>query len=473
MRMQSLRRQLIVGILSFELLCAISFAGAALFHEWYLRIHALDALIQGRSDSLLGSIQDAEDPEDNVSIDPAEVMIPREDIYAVYAGDGRLIGSTPGAPSALIALEGDGITSRKANGHSYRTLERKGMRVIDKPETKGAGIQRPVTIIYSVPTRHIWHEVKEAASFYVGASAILLLFTSLVIITLLRRALSPIQDLSAEASSISLHSLSFRAPPSAMRMTELRPLAETLSAAIHSLKHSVDQQNRFLGDAAHELKTAVSIVHSSIQLLLMRSRTAIEYTSGLQAVLSDNLRVNELVNRMLDAARFTEGTTEKAVNPDRSADLVEVSQQVLLRLRPVLEAQKVRIEMQGELPTPVRSSADDLDVLVSNLIINAAQHSRDGGLVALRVDGTDEFALLTVQDCGYGISPEALPHVFERFYREDASRSRETGGAGLGLSICKGIVESASGTIEIESTVGVGTTVRVKLPSAAAAFSVA
>ncbi len=472
MRMHSLRRQVIVGILSLELLCAATFAGLALFHEWDIRMHALDATIRGRSDSLLGSIQDAEDPDDNVTIDPAELVIPREDVYAVYTGDGRLIGSTPGAPEELVARRGEGITSRNVHGHSYRTLERKGMRVIDRPETGGAGIQRPVTILYSVPTRHLWHEVREAASFDVGASALLLLFTSLVIIILLRRALSPIQDLSAEASSISLHSLSFRAPPSALRMTELRPLAETLSAVIGSLKRSLDQQNRFLGDAAHELKTAVSIVQSSIQLLLMRSRNPAEYTSGLETILSDNLRVNELVNRMLDAARFTEGKTEKAIDADHSTDLVEVSQLVLQRLQPILAAQKVRVVMQGELHALVRSSAADLDVLVSNLLINAAQHSRDGGLIGLTVESTSGFALLTVQDHGYGISPEALPHVFERFYREDVSRSRETGGAGLGLSICKAIVEAASGTIEIESTVGFGTTVRVRLPSTTA-FSLA
>jgi signal transduction histidine kinase len=470
--MHSLRRQLIVGILAVELVCAASFAGAALFHEWDLRMHALDATIRGRSDSLLGSIQDAEDPEDNVTIDPAELVIPHEDIYAVYTGDGRLIGSTPGAPEELVARRGDGMTSRDVRGRSYRTLERKGMRVIDRPETGGDGIQRPVTIIYSIPTRHVWHEIREAASFYIGASALLLLVTSLVIIFLLRRSLSPIQDLSTEASAISLHSLSFQAPPSAMRMAELRPLAKTLSAVIDSLKHSVDQQNRFLGDAAHELKTAVSIVHSSIQLLLMRSRNAAEYTSGLETILSDNLRVNELVNRMLDAARFSEGKIEKAVKPGRATDLVEVSQQVLRRLQPILEAHKVRVEMQGEPQTLVLPSADDLDVLSSNLIVNAAQHSREGGLIGVNVESTDGFALLTVQDHGYGITPEALPHVFERFYREDVSRSRETGGAGLGLSICKAIVEAASGTIEIESTVGVGTTIRVRLPSAST-FSVA
>jgi signal transduction histidine kinase len=472
MKMHSLRRQVIIGILSIELLCAAIFAGVSLFHEWRLHMRTLDIMIQGRSDSLLGSIQDAEDPDDNVIIDPAELVIPREDVYAVYAGDGRLIGSTAGAPAELTARRGEGITSREVHGHSYRTLERKGMRVIDRPETGGAGIQRPVTIIYSVSTRHVWHEVREAASFYVGASALLLLITSFVIIVMLRRFLSPIQDLSVEASSISLSSLSFRAPPSALRMTELRPLAETLSAVIDRLKHSVDQQNRFLGDAAHELKTAVSIVHSSIQLLLMRSRNAAEYAFGLEGVLSDNLRVNELVNRMLEAARFAEGKTEKAADPNRAADLVEVSKQVLRRVQPILQAQKLRVEMQGNLQATVRSSADEIDVLISNLLINATQHSREGSLIALEVESMDGFAQLTVQDHGYGISPEALPHVFERFYREDVSRSRETGGAGLGLSICKAIVEAASGTIEIESTVGSGTTVRVKLPSAIA-FSVA
>jgi signal transduction histidine kinase len=466
--MRSLRRQVIAGILSVELVCAATFAGASLFHEWRLHMRTLDIMVQGRSDSLLGSIQDAEDPDDNVAIDPAELVIPREDVYAVYAGDGRLIGSTPRAPSELIVRGGEGITFRKVHGHYYRTLERRGMRVIDRPETGGAGIQRPVTILYSVPMGHVWHEVREAASFYVAASALLLLMTSLVMIILLRKALSPIQDLSMEASSISLNSLSFRAPPSALRMTELCPLAETLSAVINSLKDSVDQQNRFLGDAAHELKTAVSIVHSSIQLLQMRSRSAAEYSSELEAVLNDNLRVNELVNRMLEAARFAEGKTEKAMDPDRAADLVEVSQQVLQRLQPILQAHKIRVEMQGELQAPVQSLADDVDVLVSNLLINAAQHSREGGLIALGVESIERSFLLTVQDHGYGISPEALPHVFERFYREDASRSRETGGAGLGLSICKAIVEAASGTIKIESTVGVGTTVRVKLPAASA-----
>jgi signal transduction histidine kinase len=468
MRMRSLQRQLMVGILSVELLCALGFAGAALFHEWRLRTRALDAAIRGRSDSLLGSIQDAEDPEDNVAIDPTELIIPREDVYAVYAGDGRLIGSSAGAPAALSARHGEGISSRTVDGRSYRILERKGMRIIDRPENGGVGLQRPVTIIYAVRADHVWHEVMEAASFYLGASVFLLIVTSFVILILLRRALAPIKELSAATKSISLRSLSFQTPVSAMRMTELRPFVETLSAVVSDLKLSIDQQNRLVGDAAHELKTAVAIVHSSIQLLLLRKREAVEYSSGLEALLTDNLRVNELVNRMLDAARFAEGKMDRAADSNLSSDLAEVSRQVVRRLRPLFEAKKIRVELQGESQTQARVSSEGLDVLVSNLIVNGVEHSSDGGLIEVRVEAAKDLASLTVVDHGHGISLEALPHVFERFYREDTSRSRETGGAGLGLSICKAIVEAASGQIEIESRLGFGTTVRVKLPSAAA-----
>jgi signal transduction histidine kinase len=101
--------------------------------------------------------------------------------------------------------------------------------------------------------------------------------------------------------------------------------------------------------------------------------------------------------------------------------------------------------------------------VLSNLIANAVQHSPEGSLVETRCRIDEGSVLLEVEDHGGGISAEALPHVFERFYREDVSRSRETGGAGLGLAICKSIVETAGGTICLKSTVAVGTIAQVKL----------
>jgi signal transduction histidine kinase len=178
----------------------------------------------------------------------------------------------------------------------------------------------------------------------------------------------------------------------------------------------------------------------------------------------DNLRVVDLVNHMRDAARLSESSHERAEVSGLPSDLTEISQRVIHRLQPLGEAQKVEATIHSATQINVGSSADEPDVLISHLVMNAIQHTSAGGIVEIMLDASDGLAILIVNDSGHGISPEALPHVFERFYREDPSRSRETGGAGLGLSIYKALVEAASGTIAIESAIGLGTKVRVTLP---------
>ena len=464
MRTQSLRRQLIGGLLIVEICCALSFTGVALLHEWHIRIRALDTVIKGRSDSLLGAIQDAEDPGDNVVIDPTELVLPGEDVYAVYADDGRLIGSSPGAPKAVIARRGEGFSSRSMNGRRFRTLERGGIRVIDRPENGGVGLRRRVTVVYAVESRHIWFEVFRAASFYVAATIALVVLSAAGNFVLLRQALLPIQELASAAGDVSFRALSFVPPGSALRVEELRPLAETLSGTVTRLKQSVDQQNRLVGDAAHELKTAVAIVRSSIQLLMMRPREAAQYFSGLQELLNDNARVEELVLRMLVTARFEEQGGDALARAIQKSDLAQTSARVIERLQPLLNTRHVSVHIQSEREVFVQLLEDEVDVLISNLIVNAAQHSAPEAHIEVNISKLPVSALLIVEDHGDGISPAALPHVFDRFFRADISRSRETGGAGLGLSICKSIVEAASGTISVRSAEGVGTTVTVSLP---------
>src|SRR5579875_3589080 len=103
MKNRSLARRAVATVIVVELLCAIAFAGTALWHERRTRLRAFDVMLQGRSDSLLGAVQDAEDPEDNVTIDPVELKVPAEDVYAVYNKGGRLVGTSPQAPEAVIA----------------------------------------------------------------------------------------------------------------------------------------------------------------------------------------------------------------------------------------------------------------------------------------------------------------------------------------------------------------------------------
>lgn len=465
MKARSLVQRATFSVLGIELLCALCFAGTAIWHERRVQFRALEVTLWGRSDSLIGAVQDAEDPEDRVKIDPEEFSPPATDVYAVYSSDNRLVGSSNAAPSAVITQGRDGIRTVNADGHYYRVLQRQALRIIDREENGGIGLRRPVTVIYAIRTDHVWHAVMEAARFNVLLSLALLLVTAIALVFLLQRLLHPLKELADGASSINAASLQFTPPASALQVRELRPLAEALLQMIARLRHAFEMERRFINDAAHELKTAVAVVRSTVQVLSMRTRTADEYRNGLDQVLSDNSRVEDLVSRMLTLARFE----ERSQAPPVAIDLSEQLSDTLESLSTYAESSGVSLRPFLEPGINVRLTPDSVGVLASNLMVNAIQHSSVGSEILVTVclnQSGDTRAELQVQDFGSGISPESIPHVFERFFREDHSRSRETGGAGLGLAICKSIVENANGTIEIQSVKSVGTTVRVLFPLA-------
>ena len=458
----SLTQRIVGAVVMLELACATAFSGTALWHERNTRLHAFDAMLQGRSDSLLGAIQDAEDPADNVVVDPAELNLPRQDFYAVYNQGGVLLGGSSQQNPALTDRRGDGIRTAVMNGHRYRILEREALRIIDRAETGGVGLKRPVTLVYAAPTEHVWDEVLEAAGYYAVVAFVLVGATAFLLVALVRTFLKPVGELAQAAQSVSIASLTFRAPATALGIRELRPLAEAMSAVVVRLGEAFTKQHRFVGDAAHELKTAVAVVRSSIQVLTLRPRSSEEYRSGLDLILIDNERVETLVARMLTLARFEEHSQSAASR----LDLAEATTEALDQLHILATAHGIKVQRELSGGVDTRIARDAVQTLVSNLFVNAVQHSTRGASVVVRVRAAGNAALLEVQDDGHGIAPADLPHVFDRFYREDTSRSRATGGAGLGLAICKSIVEAAGGSIELESVQGRGTTARASFPCA-------
>jgi len=457
MKSQSIIRRTMLLVLATELLCALVFSGSALWHEWHTRMHAFDVTLNGRCDSILGAAQDAEDPGDSIRIDPADIKIPSSDVYAVYDGGGQLIGSSPNAPAALINRSREGFSDRHLDGRDYRVYEHTALKVIDRDENDGAGVKRSLTILYAAPTAHIWHEIMEAAGFYTLTGLALMAATALLLIMLLRRVLHPIEELATRAAGVSKEALHFEAPASALQVKELAPLAQVLSNTVSRLRRAFENEQRFVGDAAHELKTAVAVVRSTIQVLAMRSRSTVEYTQGLDRLLQDNQRVEDLVSRMLTLARMEQQSDPE----DIVTDLGDAVSKAIHNLASFAETRSVSILSATEANVRVRLSTEKAEVLISNLIVNAVQHSTAGAQVRVTVEQRAGKALLQVRDTGAGIAEEALPHIFERFYREDSSRSRDTGGAGLGLAICKSIVHSAGGTISMESTPGVETVAHV------------
>jgi signal transduction histidine kinase len=458
---RSLTRTLIIGVLLAEFICALCFSAVALIHEMNGRRRAFDIMLHGRADSVLGAVQDAEDVNDNVMVDQTELVLPKEDIYEVTTPSGRVISRSPNSSSDLINERGShhsqGYFSFKMDGKYYRGLQVPGVRVIDRDDH--GGLRRPVTIVYASPTEHFWHDTVVAVRFYVIASAILLLLTGFVVAWFLRRAMSPLRELAIRAGRVSTAAWDFDVPVEALNTRELQPIAVSIQNLLIGLRRSFERQRQFTGDAAHELKTSIAVLKSSLQVLSIRERTTQEYESSIEGLLIDTQRMEDLTNRMLTLARVEQASLDEM----GVSDLSEILRLVATRLQPAMHLRQIRINIPELDQRLAKIDPADADVLVSNLLINAVQHSAPNTAIEMGLRSAGERVELLICDEGAGIPAEALPHVFERFYRADPSRSRSNGGAGLGLAICKAITDHCSGSISIESQPGKGTTVKVVL----------
>ena len=463
MRRTSLSRQLVVGVLLAELACAALFSGVAVTHEMRGLRHSFDVQLRGRADSVLGAVRDAEDPEDNVTVDPTELALPSQDAYEVLSPTGRVVGASASSTSAVrAALDSShkaGYFNFKVGTVRYRGYHFDGIRVIDREEDK-SGLRRPVSVLYASPTHDLWRATLEAVRFYVMTSALLLACTAIALVWFLRRRLSPLQELAIIAANVSTRSWDFVPPAVVLRTAELAPIALSISKLLTGLREAFDRQRQLTGDAAHELKTSIAVLKSSLQLLCMNPRTREEYEAGLDGLLLDTQRMEDLASRMLALARLEEAPHELHESSDLQSAVLTVAE----RLRALAELKEVKLQVSVGSPCLVQMTTEDAEVLCSNLMLNAIQHCRPTSNVSAELTRLSEQVELRVTDDGEGIDKAALPHVFDRFFRADRSRSRNNGGAGLGLSICKAIVERAQGSIRIESEPGCGTRVKAVLP---------
>ncbi|HEY0794310.1 MAG TPA: HAMP domain-containing sensor histidine kinase [Acidisarcina sp.] len=464
LKKSSITRRLIGTVLLVEIAAAICVSGAVLAFERRAHFRTFDIMLRGRADSILGAVQDAGDPGDNVMVDKTELNLPPDDVYEVRDPSGRIVGRSPnwdGPPDALILPHEDGILSLRLGGKPYRAIRLHGVRVVD-PGDKGGGVPRPVTVLYGAPTINVWRAVNAAAEFYAAVNVLLLLITGTVMAWLLSRSLEPLRVLAAEASGVSVNSWSFHPPESALALKELEPLAVALESVMQRLERSFMQQRRFVGDAAHELKTGVAVVKSSLQLLAMKPRTPEEYQAGLERCEADCARMEEMVYEMLTLARID--AAERPAATLVPSDIAGCIRQVADQFSTMASLRQVNIVVLAAEALHVLIRAQECQLLVSNLVLNAIQHSYAQSQVTVSAVSEGDEVVLKVEDRGEGISAAVLPHVFERFFRGDASRDRSTGGTGLGLAICKAIVDQAGGSIEVQSNNDVGTIVTVRLP---------
>lgn len=278
------------------------------------------------------------------------------------------------------------------------------------------------------------------------------------------RIVKPLQTISATASKLSAQHLHERINTSKVE-TELVDVATVLNATFDRLEAAFERQSRFTADAGHELRTPLAVLHTNLELALSRPRKAEEFQEIIDNCLVSSSKMRSLIDALLMLARADAGQLQAHFT---LLDLRSVIQTSVSQHQAKAKGTRLYAKLPGE-PVMLQGDATLLGMVLSNLIQNALRHTPNEGevCVELTVDGTT--ATMTVADTGCGIPEDAVPHLFERFYRVDASRNRHTGGHGLGLAICKSLLDVHHGTIRCESTFGKGTRFIMTLPCQAAA----
>jgi heavy metal sensor kinase len=271
----------------------------------------------------------------------------------------------------------------------------------------------------------------------------------------------PIRSIERAAETISETSLERRIDV-AITHNELAGLARVLNSAFARLQAAFERQTRFTADASHELRTPLAVIHTEIEFALTRQRSGEEYRAALETCLRAAKRMRPLVDSLLTLARADSGALALRLE---KCDLAAIVRECAELVQPLAAEREVGVELDLQ-PAELTGDPFRLTQVVANLLTNAILYNRRQGGVMVDVRSDPREIVLTVSDTGAGIAAEQLPRVFDRFFRVDESRSRESGGAGLGLSICKSVVEAHGGSIGATSEVGVGTTFTVRLSAA-------
>jgi signal transduction histidine kinase len=238
-------------------------------------------------------------------------------------------------------------------------------------------------------------------------------------------------------------------------------MAATFDDMIDRLQASFERQKRFTSDASHELRTPLAVMQADLSLALRRPRSNTEYRATLESAQEEVSRLSHIVNDLLVLARLDTDVAQIAREPVQLDDLLEM---VVAGLRPLATERSIRLSYTINAPASMIGDPTRLKQVFFNLLDNAIAYTPDGGSIRVSMVTDGAQAEVTVADTGIGISPEDLPHVFERFYRSEEARTRNHEGTGLGLAIAQKVVHAHQGRIEVSSMPGQGTTFQVLLP---------
>jgi heavy metal sensor kinase len=279
---------------------------------------------------------------------------------------------------------------------------------------------------------------------------------------LTRRALAPVGEITRTAEQITSRNLSERLPE-AKTGDELEALSLALNKMIARIEHSFRHMNRFTADASHELRTPLTVLRGELEAIAQQPNLPLHVHETIESTLEETDRLSKIVESLLAISRLDAG---EALMTRERFDLTELVTDTADQMRLLAEDKQIALKCATTGPIEVEGDQSRVKQVVVNLVDNAIKYTPEGGNVEISVFAHNGSAVFEVTDSGVGIPSEAMGHVFERFYRVDKARSRQMGGAGLGLSIVKSICTAHQGRVSVESTEGKGSRFTVELPLA-------
>ncbi|MGE0128030.1 MAG: sensor histidine kinase [Blastocatellales bacterium] len=277
---------------------------------------------------------------------------------------------------------------------------------------------------------------------------------------IMRHALRPLDKITGGAERITSRNLSERLPVTHSG-DEIERLSLALNRMIARLDESFQYIRRFTADASHELRTPLTVLRGELEALAQHPNMDDEARDTIGSSLEETERLARIVESLLAISRLDAGEAQMECVRFNLAELAATTTE---QMRLLAEDKRIRLECRANGQVEIAGDRARLKQVIVNLVDNAIKYTPKGGAVGVVVSAEDGHAMMLVEDNGAGIPSDALPHVFERFYRVDKARSRQMGGAGLGLAIVKSIVAAHEGQVKVESAEGKGSRFIVELP---------
>lgn len=394
--------------------------------------------------------------EQLAQLDQVELTLLGKDERVLYTTNEKI---TPENLQALSEQTNDN-TRFNYNGHfflSFNTTENIGLALVFNDQLLWSGESVTLQIIRPLD--------KEALSLGLLAAALFSLSLMAIIIMLIigwrtsKSMLKPVAVMTGTVKNISINALDTRLDISGSQ-DELKELAQTFNQMLDRIQFSYEQQNQFVSDASHELRTPIAVIQGYANLLDRwgKNDPAI-LNESIESIKSEAANMNDLVEKLLFLARG-----------DKNSQPLEKKELALGELLEEVYKETKIIDNKHEIISQhceciyVYADRKLLKEAIRIFVDNSIKYTPEGGKITINCYTQASQAVLTVEDTGIGIPKEDIPHIFNRFYRADKSRTKQTGGTGLGLAIAKWIILKHGGTIEVHSKVNEGTKIKVFLP---------